>query len=110
MHDGTLVTPELGDTILPGITRASVIELAQQNGITVEERPVSITEVMSSAAECFVTGTAAGITPIESLTHEGTERVFNNRNPGETGEKLQKILKGTQYGALTDTNNWNVIV
>lgn len=110
MHDGTLVTPELGDTILPGITRASVIELAQQNGITVEERPVSITEVMSSAAECFVTGTAAGITPIESLTHEGTERVFNNRNPGETGEKLQKILKGTQYGALTDTNNWSVIV
>lgn len=110
LKDGTLVTPELGDTILPGITRASIIELARQNGVTVEERPVSIDEVMSNAKECFVTGTAAGITPIESITHKGTEVVFNDRKPGELGEKLQKILKGTQYGALADTNGWNVIV
>lgn len=110
MKDGTLVTPELGDTILPGITRSSVIDLARQEGVTTEERPVSIQEVMSEATGCFVTGTAAGITPIESITHEGKETIFNNRVPGELGEKLQRILKGTQYGALEDTNNWNVIV
>lgn len=110
LDNGTLVTPELGDTILPGITRASVIELARQNGVTVQERPVSIDEVMSGAKECFVTGTAAGITPIESLTHNGKEAVFNGRKPGELGEKLQGILKGTQYGAVEDVNGWNVIV
>lgn len=110
MKDGTLVTPELGDTILPGITRSSVIDLARQEGVTTEERPISIQEVMSEATGCFVTGTAAGITPIESITHEGKETIFNNRVPGELGEKLQRILKGTQYGALEDTNNWNVIV
>ncbi|MBO5137672.1 MAG: branched-chain-amino-acid transaminase [Spirochaetaceae bacterium] len=110
LENGTLVTPELADTILPGITRASVIHLARQQGVTVEERLVSIDEVMSSAKECFVTGTAAGITPIESLTHKGTEKVFNKRKPGELGEKLQKILKGTQYGTMEDSNNWNLII
>ncbi|AEE16299.1 branched-chain-amino-acid transaminase [Treponema brennaborense] len=110
LKNGTLVTPELGDTILPGITRASVIELARQNGVAVAERPVSIKEVMSKATECFVTGTAAGITPIESITHNGKERVFNDRKPGALGEKLQKLLKSTQYGAIEDKNGWNVIV
>ena len=110
MQDGTLVTPELGDTILPGITRASIIDLARQQGHKVEERPISIEEVMDSGIECFVTGTAAGITPIESLTHNGVERVFNNRKPGELGESLQKQLKGIQYGAIQDTNNWNLIL
>ena len=65
---------------------------------------------MDSGMECFVTGTAAGITPIESLTHNGVERVFNNRKPGELGESLQKQLKGIQYGAIQDTNNWNLIL
>lgn len=104
---GVLVTPELGDTILPGITRASVIELAKQQGIPVEERKISIKEVMTKVDQCFVTGTAAGITHIESITHEGKEAVFNNRQPGETGKKLQHLLKGGQYGTIQDTNHWN---
>ncbi|MCQ2595711.1 MAG: aminotransferase class IV [Treponemataceae bacterium] len=107
MQDGTLVTPELGDTILPGITRRSVIQLAKENGYKVEERKIDIAEVMSSAIECFVTGTAAGITPIESVTHEGKERVFNDRKPGPVGAKLQQILKGGQYGSIADSHNWN---
>lgn len=107
LKDGTLVTPELGDTILPGITRASVIDLARAEGITVEERQISIDEAMESGIECFVTGTAAGITPIESITHNGKEAVYNNRKPGPLGEKLQRILKGTQYGTIEDTHHWN---
>lgn len=110
LDDGTLVTPELGDTVLPGITRASVIELARQDGVAVQERPVPIDEAMSCARECFVTGTAAGITPVESLTHNGREAVFNGRRPGGLGERLQAVLKGTQYGAVRDTNGWNKIV
>ena len=110
MKDGTLITPELGDTILPGITRSSTITLAKQLGITVQERLVTIDEVMKDASECFVTGTAAGLTPIESITHEGKEAVFNNREPGEIATKIQKILKGAQYGSVEDSNNWNYYV
>ena len=110
MQDGTLCTPELGDTILPGITRASVIELAKEQGVKVEERPVDIAEVMANGAECFVTGTAAGLTPIESITHEGKEKVFNNRKPGDFSVNTQRLLKGRQYGLLPDKYGWNVKV
>ena len=75
-----------------------------------EERKISIDEVMSSAVECFVTGTAAGITPIESVTHEGKERVFNNRAPGKVGTGIQKLLKGGQYGSVPFTRPWNTKV
>ncbi len=110
LKSGELVTPALGDTILPGITRASVIDLAKAEGVRVSERKISIREVASKCVECFVTGTAAGITPIESITHQGKEFVFNNRKPGELGTKLQGILKGTQYGSLADTRGWNITV
>lgn len=110
LKNGTLVTPNLGDTILPGITRASVLELAKAAGVTVNERKVTIQEVMKKCVECFVTGTAAGITPIESITYNGVETVFNDRCPGELGKKLQAQLKGIQYGTIADTNIWNVKV
>jgi branched-chain amino acid aminotransferase len=110
LKSGVLVTPELGDTILPGITRASVIEIAKDFGVKVEERPISIEEAMNDGAECFVTGTAAGVTPIESLTHEGREAVYNNRKPGELSQKLQAQLKGVQYGARPDEKGWNTLV
>jgi branched-chain amino acid aminotransferase len=110
LKNGVLVTPDLGDTILPGITRVSVIDLAMQEGVKVEERPISIDEAIADGAECFVTGTAAGITPIESVTHDGKEVVYNNRKPGELSERLQKILKGIQYGTIEDKYHWNVLV
>lgn len=110
LKNGTLVTPFLGDTILPGITRASVIELARQESLTVEERKISIDEAMNESKECFVTGTAAGITPIESITHNEVEAVFNNRQVGEISSRLQYLLKGGQYGLLADTHHWNLSV
>ena len=110
LKNGELVTPALGNTILPGITRASIIELARDQGVKVSERPIDIKEVAAKCVECFVTGTAAGITPIESITHKGRETVFNNRKPGELGKTLQATLKGIQYGAIADTRQWNVLV
>ena len=107
VKDGALVTPELGDTILPGITRSSVIDLARDEGMKVEERKISIDEVMSDVVECFVTGTAAGITPIESVTHAGKEAVFNGRKQGEVGANLQRLLKGGQYGSIPFARPWN---
>lgn len=106
LKSGELVTPELGDTILPGITRASVIELARDMGVRVSERKLSIEEVLSEGAECFVTGTAAGVTPIESLTHQGKEVIFNKGKVGELTATLRDTLKGIQYGTLPDTKGW----
>ncbi len=103
---GALVTPALGDTILPGITRKSAIQLAKDLGITVEERPITIEEAMSETAECFVTGTAAGVTYIESLEHEGGTMVFNRGRVGDLTRKLQDALKGIQYGVVEDKHGW----
>ena len=106
MKDGSLLTPSLEDTILPGINRKSIIVLAQEKGMKTEERRVSVREVFSKARECFVAGTAAGITPIESITHEGREAVFCGRAVGEATRELLRTLKGIQYGSLPDTHGW----
>ncbi len=110
LKSGELVTPDLCGTILPGITRSSVIALARAEGVKVVERKISIGEAVKKCVECFVTGTAAGITPIESITWKGKEYVFNDRAPGELGKRLQAKLKGTQYGSVADVNGWNVKV
>lgn len=106
MKNGTLVTPSLEDTILPGITRKTVIVLAHEKGVKTEERRVSVKEVFSNARECFVAGTAAGVSFIESLTHEGKEVLFSGRQMGELTLSLLKSLKGIQYGALPDSHGW----
>lgn len=110
LQSGELVTPELGDTILPGITRSSIIELAKDRGIKVVERKISIDEVLSQGRECFVSGTAAGATPIASLTYGGKKVVFNNGKVGEFTAEIRDTLKGIQYGILPDTKGWMVKV
>jgi branched-chain amino acid aminotransferase len=106
LEDGTLITPELGDTILPGITRKSVITIAKDLGFKIEERRVTIEEVMNGAVETFVTGTAAGVTHFESLTYKGKERIFGDGKIGPITKKLQSTLKGIQYGLLEDKHGW----
>lgn len=106
LKNGTLVTPELGDTILPGITRDSVLTLARDLGIKTEERRLPIAEVLDQGAECFVTGTAAGVTSLESVTHQGRTAVFSQGKMGPVSRELQKTLKGIQYGTVPDTHSW----
>jgi branched-chain amino acid aminotransferase len=106
LKSGELVTPELGDTILPGITRSSLIELAKDRGVKVSERKIAIEEALSETKECFVSGTAAGATPIESLTWQGKKIVFNNGKVGELSAELRDTLKGIQYGIIADTKGW----
>jgi branched-chain amino acid aminotransferase len=106
LKSGVLVTPELGDTILPGITRESVLTLAKDLGIKTEERRLAIEEVMDQGVECFVTGTAAGVSYLESLTHLGRKTVFSGGKMGPVSQQLQKTLKGIQYGVHPDTHSW----
>jgi branched-chain amino acid aminotransferase len=105
LKSGELVTPELGDTVLPGITRKSVIELARDQGVKVSERKIAIDEVLSDAKECFFSGTAAGVSFVESVTHKGKTAKFGVK-PGELTVKLQAELKGIQYGTIEDTRGW----
>ncbi|MDR2480087.1 MAG: branched-chain-amino-acid transaminase [Treponema sp.] len=106
LKSGELATPELGDTILPGITRASIIELARDRGVTVNERKISIEEALEETKECFVSGTAAGATPVSSLTWQGKKAVFNNGAVGELTAELRDTLKAIQYGTVPDTKGW----
>ena len=107
---GTLVTPELGDTILPGITRDSLLTIAQDLGVKTEERKITIEEAMDSGKECFVSGTAAGLSYIESITYNGKTAEFNDRKMGELSQQLLNTLKGIQYGKVEDKFGWMVDV
>ena len=106
LKSGELVTPALGDTILPGITRASIIEIARDRKIKVSERKISIEEAMTQTSECFVCGTAAGATPIPAITHNRKKAVFNKGKAGELTINLRDTLKGIQYGIIPDTKGW----
>jgi len=110
LDNGTLVTPSLEDTVLPGINRRSVIELARARGVSTEERRIPIEEVMESAVECFVTGTAAGVSFIESIEHGGRRSVFRDGKAGDLTRELARTLKGIQYGTVEDTFGWMVTV
>ncbi|MFW5711227.1 MAG: aminotransferase class IV [bacterium] len=110
LKNGTLVTPELGDTILPGITRKSILQLAQDMGVKTEERKISLDEALQEGQECFVSGTAAGLSYIESITNNGKEVVFNDRKMGELSRQLLNTLKGIQYGKVEDKHGWMVPV
>jgi len=106
LDSGVLVTPSLEDTILPGITRQSVLTLATQMGVKTEERRISISEAMESGKEVFVTGTAAGASFIESITHQGKTKVYAGGKPGELTLQMRKKIKGIQYGVEEDVNSW----
>jgi branched-chain amino acid aminotransferase len=106
LKSGELVTPALGDTILPGITRSSIITLAQDKNIKVSERKLAIEEVIAEGKECFLAGTAAGATPLTSITFQGKKTVFNNGKVGELTVEIRDTLKGIQYGKIPDTKGW----
>ena len=108
--DGSLITPKRTGTILEGITIKSIIELAEKKlGIKCEERDISYKELFKdSCTEAFCAGTAAVITPIGSVTIENSNKIFNDREPGEITTKLYKLLTGIQRMDIDDEFNWIV--
>ncbi len=114
--DGTLVTPELNGNILAGITRDSLITLAKDRGMKVEEREVTVSEWRDGVAdgsitEAFACGTAAVITPIAQLKGEdGTIVDFGDRAPGAVTMSLREELTGIQFGTVADRFGWVQIV
>ncbi len=109
--DGTLVTPELTGTILPGITRDSVITLARHQGRTVVERPVSVEEWRRDAAsgqlrEVFACGTAAVLTPVGTVRSQDGEFTIADGGPGEVTMQLRQQLVDIQRGRVPDPFGW----
>ena len=106
--DGKLATPKLKGTILPGITRKSVLTLADKKlGMEVEERDISYRELFEdTCTEAFCTGTAAVITPIGSVSINDKTRVFSEGEPGEITKKLYDLLTGIQRKEVEDEFNW----
>lgn len=109
--DGTIVTPPLEGSILPGVTRNSVISLAKHWGVPVEERKISIDEVMSEAKngrlqEVFGTGTAAVISPVGWIQHNDDKVTIHRGEIGPISQKLYDEITGMQYGEKPDPFGW----
>lgn len=115
MIDGKLVTAPLEDTILPGVTRRSVMTLAREMGIEVVERPLSVDELFAagedgSLTEAFGTGTAAVVSPVGELAYRDKHIYLGdksvNNGIGELTMKLYNTLTGIQWGRTPDTHGW----
>jgi len=111
VKDGTIITPPLEGTILPGVTRDSVLQLARHWGMPVEERRITIDEVMASIkdgsmTEVFGTGTAAVISPVGEIYHKGETAVVNEGRIGPVSQKLYDAITAIQYGEAPDPFGW----
>jgi branched-chain amino acid aminotransferase len=112
----TLYTPPLGDTILPGVTRDSVIQVARDLGLAVVEAPIQIDEAADKIqsgqmAEIIACGTAAVVSGIKELVFETGRRVLiGSGGAGEVTRKLNAHLQGIQFGRVADRHNWVEIV
>ncbi|WP_434743156.1 branched-chain amino acid aminotransferase [Micromonospora sp. SH-82] len=109
--DGTVVTPPLTGTILPGITRDAILTLAAEAGHRVEERPVSFADWQSDAAggrlrEVFACGTAAVVTPIGQVRFPDGEFTIGGGEPGEVTMGLRQQLVDIQRGKAADPHGW----
>jgi len=106
-----IITPPLGGTILPGVTRDSVIHVCRHWGLKVTERRISIDEVVDAARsgdlqESFGTGTAAVISPVGVFSHKGKEVQVNNKKIGDISLKLYDYLVKLQHGEEEDRFGW----
>ncbi|ENN95067.1 branched-chain amino acid aminotransferase [Bartonella vinsonii] len=111
MANNTLVTPALSGTILPGITRHSILQLAQQMGLTIEERPYSFESLKEDVQnghlkEVFACGTAAVITSIGRFKYKNGEVIIGNETIGEITRQLRTQLVDLQKGNIEDKNGW----
>jgi branched-chain amino acid aminotransferase len=115
LKDEELITPPLGGTILPGVTRDSVIQLARHWGIKVSERAISIDEAIDgclsgTVQEVFATGTAAVVSPVGLICYKNKDIPVAGGQTGKLTRKLYDEIMGIQYGMKEDIFSWKVII
>ena len=113
--NGKVVTPMLNGSILPGVTRATCIDLCKHWGMDVEERRISVDELVEAAKsgaleECWGSGTAAVISPVGALRYEDTVMEISGGGIGPVSQKLYDTVTGIQTGKVEDTFGWTVEV
>jgi branched-chain amino acid aminotransferase len=109
--NGKLITPPTTDSILKGVTRDSVLQLARDWGYAVEERPVSVEEVIAAAKngtlqEAFGAGTAATIAPIAVISHEGTDYTLPPVETRKLSNRLHQGMDDIKTGRAADPHGW----
>ncbi|CAN5399849.1 branched-chain amino acid aminotransferase [soil metagenome] len=113
--DGKLITPSTRDTILDGVTRDTVLTLAREWGYPVEERRVSVAEVIEGAktgklTDAFGAGTAATIASVASISLNGEEYFLGDVKSREFSRRVLSTLDDIKYGVTADTHGWNYLV
>ena len=111
--NGTVVTPALNGSILPGVTRQSAIDLCKMWGIPVEEKRISVDEVVEAARsgameECFGTGTAAVVSPVGELRYENEKMVIGDGGIGPVTQRIYDTITGIQLGKIQGPEGWVV--
>lgn len=105
-----LITKALDSSFLHGVTRNSILTLARDLGLKVSERELTVDELLERAAkpgcEAALSGTAAVLTPVGTLIHNGKEHTVGNGEAGETSLKLRQALNDIQWGKAQDQHNW----
>lgn len=109
--DGSMLTPPLDGTILPGITRNSLLTLAREDGLTVREERYTIDQWREDArsgrlVETFACGTAAVVTPVGSVTGSDFTATIGSGGPGQQTQRLKDRLVSIQRGSAPDTHGW----
>ena len=107
----SLITPRLSGSLLPGVVRASVLTLAQDLGIPVEERLVTVQEWRDGATdgsicETFACGTAAAITPLGGVRSEASEWAIGDGSEGPITSRLRSALFDIHHGRVPDPHGW----
>lgn len=111
--DGVVVTPELTGAILSGVTRRSILELLRDQGYKVEERKISVDELVQAlkegkVEEAFGTGTAAVVSPIGQFTYGDVDYPVGDGNVGKITKSLYDTITGIQRGKIEDKFGWTV--
>ncbi len=109
--NGKILTADLKDTVLPGVTRRSILALAREKGLEVEERDISIDELVAYAesgelTEAFGTGTAAVVSPVGELCYRDKHMVIGGGEIGKLTMDFYNTLTGIQWGRIPDTHGW----
>ncbi|KAK2656743.1 hypothetical protein Ddye_009795 [Dipteronia dyeriana] len=107
VKDNVISTPAIKGTILPGITRKSIIDVARSQGFQVEERFVTVDELLD-ADEVFCTGTAVVVSPVGSITYLGKRVSYGEGCFGAVSQQLYSVLTSLQMGLIEDTMNWTL--
>jgi len=105
-----VITKALDESFLHGVTRDSILTLARDRGMDVQERELSVEELLERAAkpgcEAALSGTAAVLTAVGTLIHKDQEYQVGSGKPGQTTQTLRKALNDIQWGLAEDTHGW----